>query len=179
MHISTSISVIIYWNIYLINIHATYLSCFMYDYIYAFFLYLEILVTSTHYMSTHPYNYIVTVSWIIQNTLKYNNYGPATHTHQMSMVLFFFLSLFSLQIEMGMKNHELVPITLVTQIANLRGGGVHRMLRELCKHRLCAYERGKHCKWEIYTGCSCCMWLFSFPSSFFIYFFFSPHIWWQ
>ncbi|XP_047478510.1 LOW QUALITY PROTEIN: serine/threonine-protein kinase rio2-like [Penaeus chinensis] len=47
-------------------------------------------------------------------------------------------------IEMGMKNHELVPITLVTQIANLRGGGVHRMLRELCKHRLCAYERGKH-----------------------------------
>ncbi|XP_068210884.1 uncharacterized protein RIOK2 [Palaemon carinicauda] len=47
-------------------------------------------------------------------------------------------------IEMGMKNHELVPGPLVAQIANVRAGGVHKMLRELCKHRLCAYERGKH-----------------------------------
>lgn len=47
-------------------------------------------------------------------------------------------------IEMGMKNHELVPGPLVAQIANVRAGGVHKVLRELCKHRLCAYERGKH-----------------------------------
>ncbi|KAK3856113.1 hypothetical protein Pcinc_037536 [Petrolisthes cinctipes] len=47
-------------------------------------------------------------------------------------------------IEMGMKNHELVPGPLIAQIANIRTGGVHKMLRELSKHRLCAYERGKH-----------------------------------
>ncbi|XP_045618945.1 uncharacterized protein [Procambarus clarkii] len=47
-------------------------------------------------------------------------------------------------IEMGMKNHELVPGFLVAQIANVRSGGVHKMLQELCKHRLCTYERGKH-----------------------------------
>ncbi|RZF34041.1 hypothetical protein LSTR_LSTR015724 [Laodelphax striatellus] len=47
-------------------------------------------------------------------------------------------------IEMGMKNHELVPGSLAASIANLRHGGVHKLLRELCKHRLLSYERGKH-----------------------------------
>ncbi|KAF7993932.1 hypothetical protein HCN44_011201 [Aphidius gifuensis] len=47
-------------------------------------------------------------------------------------------------IEMGMKNHELVPATLASQIADLRHGGVHKLLRELCKHKLLSYERGKH-----------------------------------
>ncbi|XP_068988084.1 serine/threonine-protein kinase RIO2 isoform X2 [Bombus flavifrons] len=46
-------------------------------------------------------------------------------------------------IEMGMKNHELVPASLAAQIANLRYGGVHKLLKELCKHRLLSYERGK------------------------------------
>ncbi|XP_033316841.1 serine/threonine-protein kinase RIO2 isoform X4 [Bombus bifarius] len=44
---------------------------------------------------------------------------------------------------MGMKNHELVPASLAAQIANLRYGGVHKLLKELCKHRLLSYERGK------------------------------------
>lgn len=47
---------------------------------------------------------------------------------------------------MGMKNHELVPAMLAAQIANLRYGGVHKVLRELCKHKLLSYERGKRCK---------------------------------
>ncbi|XP_015110619.1 serine/threonine-protein kinase RIO2 [Diachasma alloeum] len=47
-------------------------------------------------------------------------------------------------IEMGMKNHELVPGSLVAQIANLRHGGVHKLLKEMSKHRLVSYERGKH-----------------------------------
>ncbi|XP_046816378.1 serine/threonine-protein kinase rio2 isoform X2 [Vespa crabro] len=34
-------------------------------------------------------------------------------------------------IEMGMKNHELVPASLAAQIANLRYGGVHKLLKEL------------------------------------------------
>lgn len=44
-----------------------------------------------------------------------------------------------------MKNHELVPQALVASIAGLRHGGVHKVLRELCKNRLLCYERGKHC----------------------------------
>lgn len=48
-------------------------------------------------------------------------------------------------IEMGMKNHELVPGPLVAQIANLRSGGVFKKLKaDLCQHRLASYERGKH-----------------------------------
>ncbi|KAG6457669.1 serine/threonine-protein kinase RIO2 [Manduca sexta] len=46
-------------------------------------------------------------------------------------------------VEMGMKNHELVPGSLVASIANLRHGGVHKLMKDLCKHRLLTYERGK------------------------------------
>ncbi|CAD6991941.1 unnamed protein product [Ceratitis capitata] len=46
-------------------------------------------------------------------------------------------------IEMGMKNHELVPGQLAASIANIKAGGVHKLLRELCKHKLVSYERGK------------------------------------
>ena len=45
-------------------------------------------------------------------------------------------------VEMGMKNHELVPGSLIASIASLRHGGVHKILRELSKHRLLSYERG-------------------------------------
>lgn len=51
------------------------------------------------------------------------------------------------QVEMGMKNHELVPGSLVASIANLRHGGVHKLMKDLCKHRLLTYERGKQCKY--------------------------------
>ena len=37
-------------------------------------------------------------------------------------------------VEMGMKNHELVPAPLVASIAQIKGGGCHRILRELDKH---------------------------------------------
>ncbi|KAH0539188.1 serine/threonine-protein kinase RIO2 [Cotesia glomerata] len=47
-------------------------------------------------------------------------------------------------IEMGMKNHELVPAMLAAQIANLKHGGVSKILRELSKHKLVSYERGRH-----------------------------------
>uniref|UniRef100_A0A1A9WG88 Serine/threonine-protein kinase RIO2 n=1 Tax=Glossina brevipalpis TaxID=37001 RepID=A0A1A9WG88_9MUSC len=46
-------------------------------------------------------------------------------------------------IEMGMKNHELVPASLAASIANLKTGGVNKLLKELCKHKLLSYERGK------------------------------------
>ncbi|CAH1796456.1 unnamed protein product [Owenia fusiformis] len=44
-------------------------------------------------------------------------------------------------IEMGMKNHELVPGPLIASIASLRSGGCHKVISELIKHRLVAYEK--------------------------------------
>ncbi|NWS14936.1 RIOK2 kinase, partial [Pachyramphus minor] len=45
--------------------------------------------------------------------------------------------------EMGMKNHEIVPASLIASIANLKHGGCNKILRELVKHKLLAYERTK------------------------------------
>ncbi|KAL3867147.1 hypothetical protein ACJMK2_044370 [Sinanodonta woodiana] len=45
-------------------------------------------------------------------------------------------------VEMGMKNHEIVPVALIASIAHLHAGGCHKILRELSKHRLVAYEHG-------------------------------------
>ena len=37
-------------------------------------------------------------------------------------------------VEMGMKNHALVPMSLVASIAQLPAGGANKILRELAKH---------------------------------------------
>ncbi|XP_015220738.2 serine/threonine-protein kinase RIO2 [Lepisosteus oculatus] len=46
-------------------------------------------------------------------------------------------------VEMGMKNHEIVPVSLIASIACLRHGGCNKILRELVKHKLVVYERTK------------------------------------
>ncbi|NXR04554.1 RIOK2 kinase, partial [Sagittarius serpentarius] len=46
-------------------------------------------------------------------------------------------------VEMGMKNHEIVPASLIASIASLKHGGCNKLLRELVKHKLLAYERTK------------------------------------
>ncbi|XP_024419083.2 serine/threonine-protein kinase RIO2 isoform X1 [Desmodus rotundus] len=46
-------------------------------------------------------------------------------------------------VEMGMKNHEIVPCSLVASIASLKHGGCNKVLRELVKHKLTAWERTK------------------------------------
>ncbi|XP_032873249.1 serine/threonine-protein kinase RIO2 [Amblyraja radiata] len=46
-------------------------------------------------------------------------------------------------VEMGMKNHEIVPPSLIASIANLKHGGCNKILLELVKHKLLAYERTK------------------------------------
>ena len=42
---------------------------------------------------------------------------------------------------MGLKNHEVVPSSLVASIADLKHGGTHKILRELSKHKLVCYEK--------------------------------------
>lgn len=44
-------------------------------------------------------------------------------------------------VEMGMRNHELVPVELVTQIASLRLGGAKKMLSTLLRHKLLHHDR--------------------------------------
>ncbi|NWX47212.1 RIOK2 kinase, partial [Steatornis caripensis] len=46
-------------------------------------------------------------------------------------------------VEMGMKNHEIVPASLIASIASLKHGGCNKILRELVKHKLVAYEQTK------------------------------------
>ncbi|CAI5438431.1 unnamed protein product [Caenorhabditis angaria] len=46
-------------------------------------------------------------------------------------------------VEMGMKNHEVVPLPLISAIAGIHRGAVSRTLSDLCKHSLCAFERSK------------------------------------
>lgn len=46
-------------------------------------------------------------------------------------------------VEMGMKNHEIVPVSLLSSIASLKHGGCNKILRELVKHKLVVYERCK------------------------------------
>eukprot|EP00803_Ostreobium_quekettii_P000857 evm.model.scf_2011.2 EVM.evm.TU.scf_2011.2 scf_2011:5235-11310(-) len=43
-------------------------------------------------------------------------------------------------VEMGQRNHVIVPIPLVESIAKLKWGGTHRCLRELLKHKLVHHE---------------------------------------
>ena len=44
-------------------------------------------------------------------------------------------------VEMGMKNHEIVPQDIICSISNLKHGGVHKLIKELIRWKLIASER--------------------------------------
>jgi RIO kinase 2 len=46
-------------------------------------------------------------------------------------------------VEMGMKNHELVPVPLIANIASLKHGGAEKIIQVLLKHKLVAHDRRK------------------------------------
>uniref|UniRef100_A0A6V7QYD8 Serine/threonine-protein kinase RIO2 n=1 Tax=Ananas comosus var. bracteatus TaxID=296719 RepID=A0A6V7QYD8_ANACO len=47
-------------------------------------------------------------------------------------------------VEMGMRNHEIVPAELVERIAGLRHGGTYKVLRNLLKHKLVHHDSSKY-----------------------------------
>ncbi len=49
------------------------------------------------------------------------------------------------QVELGSRNHEVVPTSLITSLANLRNGGAHKVISTLAKAGLIAKEPGN--KW--------------------------------
>jgi len=46
---------------------------------------------------------------------------------------------------MGTRNHEVVPTSLIESIAQLRHGGVHKILGELAKNNLVARVQNAKC----------------------------------
>lgn len=44
-------------------------------------------------------------------------------------------------VEMGMKNHEIVPNDIICSISNLKHGGVHKLIKDLIRWKLIASER--------------------------------------
>nr|XP_043610168.1 serine/threonine-protein kinase rio2 [Erigeron canadensis] len=47
-------------------------------------------------------------------------------------------------VEMGMRNHEIVPAELIERIASLRHGGTYKVLRNLLKHKLLHHDSSKY-----------------------------------
>lgn len=47
-------------------------------------------------------------------------------------------------VEMGMRNHEMVPVPLISSIAKLRHGGMHRILSNLLKFKLLAHTNNEY-----------------------------------
>lgn len=46
---------------------------------------------------------------------------------------------------MGSKNHEIVPATMIAQIAHLRSGGSHKIVRELARRKLVGIVKKQKC----------------------------------
>ena len=44
-------------------------------------------------------------------------------------------------VEIGMRNHALVPMALITSIANLRYGGSHKVISSLLRDKLLSHDR--------------------------------------
>eukprot|EP00611_Tribonema_gayanum_P028930 TRINITY_DN7596_c0_g1_i1.p1 TRINITY_DN7596_c0_g1~~TRINITY_DN7596_c0_g1_i1.p1 ORF type:complete len:509 (-),score=201.86 TRINITY_DN7596_c0_g1_i1:43-1569(-) len=56
-------------------------------------------------------------------------------------------------VEMGMKNHDVVPTELITSIAKLRTGGVHRIITTLHAFKLIAHDRSTYDGYRLtFTG---------------------------
>ena len=47
-------------------------------------------------------------------------------------------------VEMGMKNHELVPVELINAISGLKHGGAFKFIRDLLKHKLVHHDNSKY-----------------------------------
>jgi RIO kinase 2 len=47
-------------------------------------------------------------------------------------------------VEMGMRNHELVPVSLITNIARLRSGGTYKILSTLLRYKLVAHANNQY-----------------------------------
>lgn len=54
-----------------------------------------------------------------------------------------------LKVEMGSKNHEVVPTSLIAQIAQLRHGGSHKLVGNLARLNLIARVQNAKCMYDL------------------------------
>ena len=47
-------------------------------------------------------------------------------------------------VEIGSKNHDVVPLELISSIAGLRHGGVHKFVKNLLRNKLVAHDRNHY-----------------------------------
>ncbi|KMZ65572.1 putative Serine/threonine-protein kinase rio2 [Zostera marina] len=47
-------------------------------------------------------------------------------------------------VEMGMRNHQIVPVVLIERIAKLKHGGTYKVLKNLLKHKLVHHDSSKY-----------------------------------
>lgn len=79
-------------------------------------------------------------------TLQYTNIlivKVANFRYMLLVLIFSILSRACVYNGPGMRNHELVPTQLLAQIAGLRRGGAHKVLKELVRHKLLGYNNRK------------------------------------
>lgn len=57
-----------------------------------------------------------------------------------------------LQVEMGSKNHEIVPTVLIVKISGLRNGGVNKILGSLAKRNLVSRVQNARCAFLHYPA---------------------------
>jgi RIO kinase 2 len=50
-----------------------------------------------------------------------------------------------MQVEIGSKNHEVVPTSLITQISKLRSGGINKVLGSIAKRGLVSRVQNAKC----------------------------------
>jgi len=59
-----------------------------------------------------------------------------------------------IQVEMGSKNHEIVPLHLIVQISGLRNGGVNKLVGSLAKRNLISKIQNAKCEKHRLLGVS-------------------------
>ncbi len=59
------------------------------------------------------------------------------------------------QVEMGSKNHEIVPTVLIVKISGLRNGGVNKVLGSLAKRNLVSRVQNARCAFPRYPTQLC------------------------
>jgi RIO kinase 2 len=52
----------------------------------------------------------------------------------------------TVQVEIGSKNHEVVPSALITEISCIKGGGVNKLMGQLAKRGLIARVQNTKCE---------------------------------
>ena len=73
----------------------------------------------------------------------YFEFGAYNHSDFILLLVPWALT--SVQVEMGSKNHEVVPSTLIVQVSGLRNGGVNKILGVLAKRNLVAKVQNSKC----------------------------------